>query len=161
MIKQTRPQSLLDSEPEPEPDVDLQRDQSKSKGKRRATDNLRRDLSDEDLSSPGVQKLLLDALDRLENELDEKKIYQDKFYQCDKNIAVLNEKMEGDKALRLEKTNKSMLLEISCMVSLAFGGVFMGGAPSISKGGFIEPWIVYGLGIALIGYSVFIKWCQK
>ena len=54
--------------------------------------NVRRELSEEELSSPAVQRMLLDELDRLETEageLKEFKEFKDRFYSADKDAAVL------------------------------------------------------------------------
>ena len=66
---------------------------SHSKG-RRAFSKLRRELTDEELSSPAVQRMLIDDIERLEKENGRLSDYQDSYYAADKNSAVLNEKLK-------------------------------------------------------------------
>jgi len=61
---------------------------SHSKG-RRAFSKLRRELTDEELSSPAVQRLLIDDIERLEKENGKLSDYQDSYYTADKKAAVL------------------------------------------------------------------------
>lgn len=56
--------------------------------------NVKRELSDEELSSPAVQKLLLNDNYRMEREIEELKIIESKFYQRDKEAAVLEVKLK-------------------------------------------------------------------
>ena len=58
----------------------------------RAFSRLKRELSDEELNSSGVQKLLLDILAQAEDEIAALKSFRDKFYEADKRIGVLEEK---------------------------------------------------------------------
>ena len=71
-----------------------------SKGKQ-AFQNINRELSDDDLTNPAVGKLLLNELDRLEIENDELKDYQDRFYETDKKVAVLQEKNKTNLATQI------------------------------------------------------------
>jgi hypothetical protein len=67
-------------------------DDSKSKGKRHSYRGVRRELSDEELKSPVVQKTLLDEIDRLDAEVEEAKSYRNRFHEVDKREAILREK---------------------------------------------------------------------
>jgi len=58
----------------------------------RAFSRLKRELSDEELNSSGVQKLLLDILAQTEDEVATLKSFRDKFYEADKRNGVLEEK---------------------------------------------------------------------
>jgi hypothetical protein len=58
----------------------------------RAFSRLKRELSDEELNSSGVQKLLLDILAQAEDEIAALKSFRDKFYEADKRIGVLEAK---------------------------------------------------------------------
>ena len=68
---------------------------------RRAFQNITRELSDDDLTNPAVGKLLLNELDRLEIENDELKDYQDRFYETDKKVAVLQKKNKTNLATQI------------------------------------------------------------
>lgn len=111
---------------------------------------LRTELTDDDLQSTGVQKMLLADIVRLEDELIQKNSYQDKFYQADKKSAVLEEK---------QKT--FLLSEILYSTSLTIGAVLMGLAPSIEKGKLIEPWMISSIGGILIIGAIITKVFKK
>ncbi len=53
---------------------------------------LKLELTDEDLKSPGVQKMLLDYLARAEMEISALKSFRDRFYNADKRNGVFEEK---------------------------------------------------------------------
>jgi hypothetical protein len=69
-----------------------------SSGKRQAFRDIRRQLQDTDLSSPGVQRLLLDELDQSEAECEVLNAYVERFHEADKRAAVLEEKLKGNNA---------------------------------------------------------------
>lgn len=66
--------------------------QSKGRNRRKSLALAHRELNDEELASPAVQKLLLDEIDRLENENIALKSYQSDFYLTDKKLAILEQK---------------------------------------------------------------------
>ena len=65
---------------------------------RQALSNVRRELSEEEISSPAVQRMLLDELDRLETEAGELREFKDRFYSADKDAAVLRERLRASVA---------------------------------------------------------------
>lgn len=71
---------------------------------RRALSLLKRELTDEELASSGVQKLLLDALERAAEENEELKPFRDRYYQSDKQRAILDEKLKTRVALEIIST---------------------------------------------------------
>jgi hypothetical protein len=71
---------------------------------RRALSRLKRELTDEELSSSGVQKLLLDLLERTEEENSALKSFRDGYYESDKQKEVLEEKLKTRVALELVST---------------------------------------------------------
>ncbi|HEY2330039.1 MAG TPA: hypothetical protein VGI63_09540 [Verrucomicrobiae bacterium] len=107
-------------------------------GRRQVFKNLQKELSDEELKSPGITKLILEMLASAEAERDEFKLFVEKFHAADKNAAVLGEQL---------KTNK--INEILFGVGVGLGGAIVGLAPLFwgtdSKG----P-VVLALGIAMI-----------
>lgn len=111
---------------------------SHSKG-RKAFRKLRRELSDEELSSPAVQRLLLDDIERLEKENGKLIEFQDSFYAADKGVAVLTEKL---------KTNVAQ--DIIFGVCLTVGAALIGLSPSIWTAGKPDGWISIALGFVLI-----------
>lgn len=111
---------------------------------------LRTELTDEDLKSSGVQKMLLADIVRLENEVIETSIYQDKFHTTDKQSAILTEK---------QKT--FVFSEILYSTNLTLGAVLIGLSPSIEKGKLIESWMIGGIGGLLILGAIITKVFKK
>jgi hypothetical protein len=89
-------------------------------GRRQALRDLRRQLTDEDLASPGVQKLLLDDIERADAECDLLSGYVTRFHEADKRAAVLEERLRTQTAF-----------EIAFGVGVGLGGAIMGLAPSL------------------------------
>ena len=89
-------------------------------GRRQALRDLRRELTNEDLASPGVQKMLLDELARADGDCELLNGYVTRFHDADKRAAVLEEKLRAQTAL-----------EIAFGVGVGLGGAIMGLAPSL------------------------------
>ena len=70
----------------------------------RAFSRLKRELSDEDLNSPGVQKLLLDYLERAEEENASLKSVLEKYHEADKKNVVLEQKLRTNTAAEVMST---------------------------------------------------------
>ena len=81
---------------------------------------LSRELSPEDLRETGTQKMILDLLDRLEDENDELKEFKEKFHERDKEVAVLRERLK-----------KSTAQDIVIGAMLAGGSLVLGYLPSL------------------------------
>jgi hypothetical protein len=63
--------------------------------KRKALARLKRELNDEELATPGVQKMLVEELERVEEENIELCKFREKFFAADKELAVKTEKLRG------------------------------------------------------------------
>ena len=116
--------------------------QTNRKG-RPALSNLRRELSEEELGSQGVARMLLDALDRSETEVGELMEFRDKFHSADKEAAVAREKLRA-----------LVARDVARDVGLAFGAALIGLAPSAWS---VQPigWIVAVFGaLLLVGFAV-------
>ncbi len=85
---------------------------------RRAFLKVRRELSEEELSSPAAHRLLLDELDRSEQQVIELSGFRERFHKIDKEKAVLDEKM-----------HKSLASEIIFALCLTIGAALMGLSP--------------------------------
>ena len=109
---------------------------------RRAFTNVRRELSDEELSSPATQRMLIDDIERLEKEKFELIEYQEKYHEADKRAAILQ-----------EKVNRSVTQEIIFTVCLAVGAASLGYAPAVWSA---QPtgWIAIAFGLILIGGGI-------
>ena len=114
-----------------------------------ALSGVRRDCTDEELSSPGARKLLLDRLDQTEIQVVELKEFRDRFYAADKQVAVLTERTKSDTAA-----------EILYGAALAVGAIFVGLAPSAWKS---QPfgWLSLLVGVALMIGAVISKVVRK
>ena len=90
-----------------------------TKTKRQSFGGLRRQLSEAELSGPGVQKMLLDEIDRLDGELAQMINIDGKFHSADKDVAVLREKFKSHTALELISTASLTIGSIG--VGLVYG----------------------------------------
>lgn len=93
------------------------RETKKSKG---AFSKISRELTEQDLNSPGTQRLILNELDKYEECKIQLEFYRDKYFERDKTCAVYSQ---------IIKTSK--LFEIVCSAMLAIGPALMSLSPSI------------------------------
>lgn len=100
-----------------EPGVDAS---PKKPSSRKSFSKLRRELSDEELSSPAVQRMLIDEIERLDDERTVLSIKADKYHDVDKQLGVLGEKLKSKVSVDI--------LHISCMT---IGAAALTYAPSI------------------------------
>ena len=112
-------------------------------GRRLAFGEIKRQLSEEDLKSPGVQKLLLDDLERAESECEIMQGYIERYHDADKRAAVLEERVRSGTAI-----------EIMFGIGVGLGGTIMGIAPMFwseqPKG-----WIALMIGgLLIVGASI-------
>jgi hypothetical protein len=70
-------------------------------GKRQAFRQIRRELKEGDLASSGVQKLLLEELERADAECEILKGYIQRYHDADKRAAVLEEKLRAQTAFEI------------------------------------------------------------
>lgn len=109
--------------------------------------NVRRALSEEELTSPAVQRLLLSDHDRVERECERLKSFEDEYHKCDKRVAVLEEKL---------KTSTASEILYTCCVSI---GSVLAGVSSIYWNN--RGWLLLCIGIALVIGSVIYKLVEK
>lgn len=116
-------------------------EQSKGRGRRKALSSARRELSEKELSSSAVQKLLLDEIDRLEDENVELSGYRGRFYEVDKKAAVLE-----------QKGKISIAYEVISLACITIGAAALGYAPAVwanQPTGYIS--IAFGLVLVVCG----------
>jgi hypothetical protein len=87
-------------------------------GRRQAFRDVRRELTDADMASPGVQKMVLDELEQAEAECEQLRAYIERYHEADKRAAVLEEKLRPIRAL-----------EILFGVGVGLGGAIVGLSP--------------------------------
>jgi hypothetical protein len=109
---------------------------------------LRRELTEDELGTPAVQRLLLMEIERLERVETELVGYRARFHDVDKRAAVL-----------AEKGKKWTATEIVHAVCLSVGSALIGYAPSLSQPG--AQRMAYALGIVLVAGAIFAKASQK
>ena len=119
------------------------------KSSKKAFSKLKIELSDDDLSSPGVQKMLLAEIERLESTALASDGFKGKFHQKDKECAVLKEK---DKTF--------VFSEILYSVSLALGAALLGITPSLTATN-VSLNVVWGIGVLLVIGALVAKVVKK
>ncbi|MEL4887369.1 hypothetical protein N6P31_09835 [Pectobacterium betavasculorum] len=119
------------------------------KAPRKAFSKLAVELTDDDLKSQGVQKLLLAEISRLETSETRADSFRDKFHEKDKQCSVL-----------AEKSKTVVFSEILYSVSLTLGAALLGLTPSIKSDG-IYPGVIFVIGVILIIGAVVAKVFRK
>ena len=109
---------------------------------RQAFKKLRRELSEEELSNPGTLRMILDQHDQLVEENDDLREIRERFHVCDKDAAVLRE--------RLKKSNAQ---DIVLGATLVGGSLVLGHLPSLWS---TQPtgWVALVVGTILVVGSV-------
>jgi len=103
------------------------------------------ELEPEELAQPGVQKMLVGEISRLEAEVAEYKSYTERFHQSDKKCTELQ-----------ARSKHEATLEILYTVSIAVGSGLVGWLPSSdSLRGQIAVAI---MATALFGFAILAKW---
>ena len=120
-----------------------------TKKSRRALGNLRRELSDEELQSPAVQKMLLDEVERLEAERDEWKELGERFHERDAQVGILQKRLKAAKGLELVQVG-----------TLATGSLLVGYVPAVWSQ---QPtgWLALLVGSALIVTALLAMWKRR
>ena len=107
-------------------------------GRRQSFSKVRRQMTDEELSSAGLQKLLIDMLEESENECANLKNYVSSYHGADKRAAILGE--------RLLKDNK---IDIFFGVGVGLGGAILGLIPF-----FADDKPLYGVICGFVGLAL-------
>lgn len=115
------PPELPDQEP-PSAPAGIEPPRAKPKSSRKSTASVRRELTDRDLGNPAVARLLMDDVERLEQEVAQLPELRVSFHEADKRAAVLDQRL---------KVNTSQ--EIVFAVCTTLAGAAFGYAPSVWK----------------------------
>lgn len=113
--------------------------------KRRALSIVKRELSDDDLNHPGVQKLLIDELEKAESYCSGLERFRDKFYAADRDLAVA----KAD----IERLTSHDILRSGV---LGVGSLMLGYLPSSFGNWGLTALLSVG-GVVLIGVSLHTK----
>lgn len=128
-----------DEDIEPDPDESL----SYTKSSRKVYSKLATNLTDDELNSPGVQKMLLAEISRLESTVSYSDRFKEKFHKADKDRAILE-----------EKEKKFVFTEVLYSGCLTIGSLIIGLTPSIKSDVF--PPIILGVIGAILVLTAFI-----
>lgn len=132
-------------EPEIEPEISdtdpavLEDTPTLTSGRRQSLLNIRRQLTNEELSQTGTQKMLLEMLEEAENTSESMKGFETRFHEADKNCAILNEKLNSDRSI-----------EIFFGAGVGLGGAILGLSPFFWSLGTTYGIICLVIGICLI-----------
>lgn len=117
-----------------------------------AFSKIGRELTEQDLNSPGTQRLLLNELDKYEECQINLELYRERYHQLNTQCAVYKEKIKS-----------STLFEIICSAMLAIGPALMTLAPNVldSQGNWdYRSYIILSLGIITLAVGVISKCLQ-
>ena len=118
-------------------------------GRRQAFRDIRRQLTDDDLANSGVQRLILDELERADEQCEVLQTYVSQFHEADKRAAIL------EITARSEKT-----VEILFGVGVGLGGTLIGLTPSVWQEGY-SGIIVLAVGVVLVVGAVLARVVQQ
>jgi len=107
---------------------------------------LKRELSQEDLSQPGVQKMLLGELDKLEEEKSELTPYRDKYYETKLQLGITQEKL---------KTSDAADIVYGAMMTM--GALILGYTPSAWDPNKPTGYLCLGVGIVIVIIGIVAK----
>jgi len=113
-------------------------------GRRQAFQDVRRQLTEEELSSPGVSKLVLEMLVQAEADRDVAAGYVERYHEADKRAAILDEKLKAQSAI-----------DRASEILLTLGGILVGFSTSLLS--LIQQIVLMILGSLMIAASFVIK----
>jgi len=105
---------------------------------RRSFSRMRREMTDEELGNSGVQKVLMDDLDRLERENGDLRAFVDRFHEADKDNAVLK-----------ERAKYKVASDVAFGGFMTIGSAAIGYSPSLSSVPNASQ-IIFWAGVALL-----------
>lgn len=114
---------------------------------------IRREISEEDLASPAVQRILLGEVDKLQHKVETLEVIESKFHVADKKSAILEEK--------LRSVNSQDILYSAC---LTIGSAIIGLSSMVWEKGYGPATIAIGSVLVVVGIvsrlmnSGVIKW---
>lgn len=110
-----------------------------AKKSRRSFGQVRRELTEEELGASGVQKMLLDELDRLEGVEADLKSISVKYYEFSAELQVANEKLRTHKAFDILSTG-----------AVAVGSLLAGASFNWKDNGELFWWLIIISGILML-----------
>ena len=107
---------------------------------------VRRELTEEELTSPAAQRLILDDLDRLEEDNNTLEKFRGKYHEVDKKSSILEEKLKRHNAL-----------DILSSAALVAGSLSIGYAPKVWDAETATGPVFLVIGIILIAGGIWSK----
>ncbi len=117
----------------------------KPKGQRRSFGKVRRELTEEELGSSGVQKMMLDELERMEGAEAELKSTARDLYEARTSLAVATEKLKPHHAFDVLSTG-----------TVAAGSLIFGAAFSTNDNNKLF-WTLIFISVVLVGVGIVAK----
>lgn len=112
---------------------------------------ISRDLCDDDFKNPAIGRILLSQIDRAEQQISTLDRYKQDFYESDKKVGILEERLKGMSEVTTVKGEATTVKDIL----LTFMGVGLGFLPSLwSKQNYF--WV--GLIFTLILFLLALFW---
>jgi hypothetical protein len=121
-----------------------------SAGRRPSFRDLHRQLTDEEMKQSGVQKLLIEDIERMEADCDTLQDYVEKYYVADKQVGILTEKLRTETAL-----------DIITSVGWLAGGALMSLSYSLWSITTFKGVVVFVAGFVLAAGSYMAKWIRR
>jgi hypothetical protein len=119
-------------------------------GRRPSFRDIRRQLTEEELKQPGVQKLLIEDFERAEMECETLRSFVEKYHEADKQVGILRERSKVDKAL-----------EIATSIGLVGGGAIFSLAPSFWAVNTFQGVAAIVIGLLFVGGAIAAKAAQR
>ena len=153
----SNPTSIQSGPGNPSGDIQNQTEQAPVSGRRQAFDDVLKPLTQEELASPGTQKLVLYMLQQAQASADQFEGYVERFHEADKRAAVLEEQLEN--RIRMDRT-----VEIAIITGTSFGGALIGVGTYFwgkTPPDVVAGWIAVTLGIGFILGSIAVKIAKR
>lgn len=113
---------------------------------RRALSRLKRELSEEELGTTGVQKMLVAEVERLDEENGALVEFRDKYYD-----------LKADLAVAKQKENQGQAAEVISSACIALGGAALGYVPAVWGNQRLSAVLAIVIGLVLIVAAIVAK----
>ena len=112
-------------------------------GRRNALKDIRRQLTEDELANPGVQKLLIEMLEEADDVRQSLLEFENRFYESDKKAAILSEQLKNNTRI-----------EVFFGVGIGLGCSIIGLTPFFMEINHVHGYITLALGVCITIGSV-------
>jgi hypothetical protein len=130
--------------PEQEPDDVPAVGPSVGQKGRRSLSKSRRELTEDEFSQSGVRMMMLDEMDRLDQDVVRLRSFEERFHDADKRVAVLE-----------EKRRREIAVDVLHAVCIGLGSGMLMLAPTLNAAQ--KPGTVVAVGIVLLVGGIVVK----